>query len=187
MRFPKACKLHLIPAREQGRFSMNNVLHIPGKLVATDGRKLVVLNVEEDEQDEDKVRALNGDPILIPAAMVKEATKGAAKNPAHLVVSDGRACVPSTTGTMLQAPLASGEFPKWEAVVPEVHDTDKILVGLNAKYLHEIARALGAADCNIFLEVDTRDLDKGHATKPYQVRNGNGFAVLMPVSKTVKL
>lgn len=173
MIFPKQCKLHLVAAKEDGRYAMASVSHQRGKLVASDGRRLAVVNVTEDEEDTEDA--------LIPAHLVKLAVMKAPTDVA-CVQANGNARALTKDGEVT-TDLVQGEFPNWENVMPEVPLTRRTVVAFNAKYLYELAQAIGAEDSVVGLELDLEDLDtKGCYKNPIQIRTKHGTAVLMPVT-----
>lgn len=173
MIFPKQCKLHLVAAKEDGRYAMASVFHSKGKLVATDGRRLAVVNVEEYGGDSENA--------LIPAHLVKLATTKATTDMAQ-ISANGNARALTKDGEVT-TDLVQGEFPNWADAMPEVPETRRTVVAFNAKYLYELAQAIGAEDSVVGLELDLEDLDtKGCYKNPIQIRTKHGTAVLMPVT-----
>lgn len=173
MIFPKQCKLHLVAAKEDGRYAFASVCHQPGRLVATDGRRLAIVNVQEDEED--------SEDALIPAHLVKLAVTKAPTDVAQ-VQANGNARALTKDGEVT-TDLVQGEFPNWETILPEVPETRRTIVGFNTKYLYELAQAIGAEDSVVGLELDLEELDtEGCYKPPIQIRTKHGTGVLMPVT-----
>lgn len=127
MRFPKQCKIH----KAAGRYAMNGLKleRLRGGkgalLIATDGRMLAVLPVEDADADS---------PGILPAEVVKEACKGKRSEPAN-VVSNG-----SSAGAFEARPI-EGEFPRWRQVLPEGEPEHELV--FNPGQLATLAEALG--------------------------------------------
>lgn len=175
MIFPKSCKLHLVAAKEDGRYAMASIHHTPGKLSATDGRRLAVINVTEDEDDTDGA--------LIPAHLVKLAVTKA-PNDVATVIANGDAKALTKDG-IVTTDLVVGEFPDFSAVIPDVPETRRTIVAFNAKSLWELAQALGSEDGVVAIELDLEEMDtmeKGSYKRPIQIRTPHGTGVIMPVT-----
>ena len=175
MIFPKQCRLHLVAANENGRYAMASIRHTPGKLSATDGRRLAIVNVTEDEDDTDGA--------LIPAHLVKLAVTKAPTDEA-IILANGDAKALTKDG-VVTTDLVEGDFPSFETVIPNVPETRRTLVAFNAKNLYELAQALGAESNVVVLELDLErmdTMDKGSYESPIQIRTPHGTGVIMPVT-----
>lgn len=104
-----------------------------GRLIATNGRVLVVLPVEVQEGDE---------PGLIPAeALGCDRPDGVHPEDLcyftrELRVSNGRATIERPAG-------ASIEFPAWRKAIPPADATGYLEVRLSARLLYDLSRAMG--------------------------------------------
>jgi len=143
MKFHKSCKIHKAAAKDAGRYAMHHVRlerdYAGARLIATDGRILAVLPVQDAEQDDDGF--LSSESI---AEAVKKPSK---KNDTATILANGsiRACaVEAGPVVEFERPSNDHEFPKWRAVVPEGEPTVRIC--LNPSYLATVAHAIGAGD-----------------------------------------
>ena len=174
MFFPKQCKLHLVAAKDEGRYRMNCILYRDGKLFATDGRRAAVINVEDSTGE--------AEGALIPAHLVKLATGKAPEDLAR-VWTDGTAARALTKEGTVTSELAKGDFPSIETILPEVPEARKATVGLNAKYLFELAQAIGCEDTQVVLELDLELLDPYSSyPEPIRVQSPHGVGIIMPVT-----
>jgi hypothetical protein len=145
---------------------MNSVLIHDKRLVATDSFRLVeVTNKEEDVEAAES-------PMLVPGALLKSVKLKTHDRlnvePAMLAGPDGR-----IVGDIQQA----NQFPKYEQIFPERFASE---VMLNADFLAEIAKFIGAYGANVKLSVP-RERDKpvvlSAETKARSIR-----VMLMPIA-----
>ncbi len=173
MKFSKQCKLSKAMAPSSHRCNgyesvklVQNVGMEGGRLIATNGRILAIVNVTDTGDDTEE--------RLIPGDAIAAATKGSKATEANLQ-SNGATRVYSGGGYQ--------EFPTEE----EVHSPDrfpdhaevmpkgeaKITLTLNPKLLHDLALAIGSGD-GLTLEIvpDSID-DKGNICGPIRVKPAN--------------
>lgn len=166
MRFPKECKLHRATGA-RGRYRMDCVWHDAGQMVATDGHIVAIIAVTDDDDD--------SPAVLLPKGLVKAATQG--KGTAT-VTANGHATAAGPDG-QIRAELEEGEFPRYASVLPDVPDVRRVRVGLNARYLANLASALG--DDVVALEFDMEELDPAKSyRRPIRVRSAHGTGAIMP-------
>lgn len=104
-------------ARYPGRYSMHGLLIEPARIVATDGRRLVVVPIDGTSGGPGKVRA------IVPAGVCKALAKaiGKARGLVELAQDDGGVwcrLIVRETGAVLTFRAIDGEFPRFEAIVP---------------------------------------------------------------------
>lgn len=163
-----------ILCKEPGRYAMHLLKLEGAKLIATDGRRLVILPVERDEEDTDG--------FVTKAALLAACS---ASTEEHWLAE-------LTATTELHAPLAKhrdpdrpvdGEFPNYEGVVPKFSPSEKGLasISFDARYLHEIAKCIAQNDKNPCVTIT---FDPKRPTAPILVTGApnGGTAVLMPVT-----
>jgi len=170
MKLPKNCKIELCVSDDKTRLSLGypylDVQDGKGTLVATDGRKLVILGVELGAND---VQGWVSIPALVAAR------KLAGKLPDVVLECNGACKLPD--GTAFPRPLDSDfRFPNWRQVVPDEGRESVFRVSFNPEYLMELAKALGSSD-KVTLEFGADNLD------PIRVTGSGcgGVGVLMPI------
>ena len=146
MRFPKNCKIEALADSDGGRFMLSHVwLDVEGaRLIASDGKALVIVPVEVEEGD------VTGP---IPVEVIK-AAKAQTKGPkdAAVILSCGEA---DLIGLGVKWPRpAKGEYPNFERVIPK--DKAVIRFGVNVAYLRDLAGALSPDTGFIALDIPTK-------------------------------
>jgi len=165
MKFSSACKIHKACAKAGSRYAMNHVRFEGGNLIATDGRMLAIVPVEDAEEDAEG---------FIP----KEAFNDACKvRPEARIDANGTVEVHTRLGRVSMARPEEGEFPRFEAIMRDTA-TDAASVTLNDRMLWDLAQALGAGDENNCVTLSIRD-----KTSPVIVETRNGSGAIMPVAK----
>lgn len=164
MDFPAHCKLHLAASRDIGRYAFDSVLvdRKRSRLVATDGRKLVIVPFISDEQDAADAAAHPGD-VLVSRETIDFATKGVTKSKTVATLRCNGATVASaphngtpggrsTANTMTEPATARAdvEFPHVDPVIP-MHDgrpgydpAESVRVAVDAGLLRDLLSAMGA-------------------------------------------
>ena len=170
MKIKKECKIELIASRDETRHVLCNPYLQGSNLIATDGQRLVAIPVELEEGDSDG-------PIDCSAFKLSRKTSSGEK--LSKISANGCLKVHTKDGeiTMPRKNLEGYSFPQWQKVLPNP-DRGGIKIGLNAKFLYEIAQALGGD--RVVIEI----LD---ATSPIIVKGSHenyiegSIGVLMPV------
>jgi hypothetical protein len=139
----KLAKFSLIVSKEKSRYTLQ-VFHLDvtaGVLVATDGHRLVVHSVETDPTD------VTGN---IPVEALAALQKSRKQYPGAYLDCSSAEVVSVIAGslTLFQGERDPGMFPNWKAVLPSagISEDGAITVAFDAKYLYEIAQAMGASD-----------------------------------------
>lgn len=171
MRISKSNKVELIASRDECRpHLLHTHLDVEKKrLCATDGHRLVILPVVVEDGD-------------VSGAVSTEAIKAARKGPeargggGEIVIgANGKLAIAG--GPSYPRPSeVDCKFPPVDRVVPDAKN-HTVTIGLNAKYLWELAQALGTVEIHIAINPD-EELSPIRVTK-----NGNesdGIGVLMP-------
>jgi len=182
-------KIHKVCATKSGRYAMASVAYDPSGcgpitgpcLVATDGRRAVVVGVTADEGAPDK-------QVLIPREAVEAAHKATRgdkhKRPPVLSLS-GSVIAPHASGAPTWA-YTEGEFPRLAPLIPrgEPH----VRVNLNARYLHEIAEALGSEG---WVELELRKGPGPVVVRAYSFGSEpalqNRIGILMPIGNGTEI
>ena len=135
MKIDTKLKLEKIASPNDLRPALQNpYLDVDNKcVVATDGHKLVKIPVELSEGD-------TSGPV--PLAAIKDARQRKLAN-AEIRLNGDATLVDNTTGEPLAhyARPADVKFPDYKRVIPG-EDAPILSIGLNARYLHELALAL---------------------------------------------
>lgn len=184
---------HLCAAKTATRYAIQGVAvhqHPDGRprMVATDGRTLVVCIGKAEDGDN-----IPAAPVVIPANVVEENAKGGAKHDRKLRLSecpdDGphpathniRAIANGRPGVEFSGMVEDRRFPDYEAVIPKGKPTTSVL--LNAKYLWNLIRAMGAESACVRLNIT--DGMSPVKVEPVNVDGSDapeGFGVIMPVA-----
>lgn len=177
MKFSAKCKPELCASKDETRPHINRVeLDVANKkMVATDGHRMVVIPVETDDHD-------TSGPIS--SAALDAARKHAKKTGGDAEIKSNGALV--VAGATFDRDKNAMAFPPWKMVVPK---RAPITIRLNAKYLLEIAKAIGSKDDLVALAI-TGDLDpilvyanNGATNERYLDGENDAFGVLMPCRK----
>ena len=188
MKIPQNCKIQ--EATGQSRiYTTDGVYYDPKEkaVVATNGCLMAIVPVESTDETPKSVLAISqtDSPVenkkeeeqaaIISLDAIKAAQKS--KNCGVLLI-EGNRC---KTLDGLTYPNIEGKFPVWREVVPDISQGSgyDIKIGINAKYLYQLAKALG--DDTLCL---TFKLEENTTTRPYYVTpitNDIGqYGVLMP-------
>lgn len=167
MRYKAKYKPELICSKDSTRYVLNNaevlMLNDQPKMVATDGRRLVVIPVEADESERGP----------IPPQALKFARQARVSKKTDTVVMGLNGSISFENGWTM--PRENKEdrtpYPNIQNVIPEHSPT--VRIGINAKQLHELAQALG--DDVVILNIT----DAGGAIK-VTLQRDEAFGVIMP-------
>lgn len=169
MKINKKCKIELIASKDETRSAINDPYLDGNLLVATDGRKMVVLTVELEEGDTDG--------YISKEALIQARKLAIKNNPS--IISAKQESLRLANGTILQR-KSDTQFPKWKQVIPEKNDNRKE-ISFNAKFLWEMAQSMGAENVKISI------LDEKSPLIIYPLLFDNpgskDYGVLMPVCK----
>jgi DNA polymerase III sliding clamp (beta) subunit (PCNA family) len=170
MKLKKECKIELIASKDATRHILCNPYLEGSKLIATDGRRLVMIPVEREEGDSDG-------PVDCCALKLSRKTVSGEK--LSKISANGCLKVQTKDGeiTMPRKNLDGYSFPQWQKVLPDPK-RGGVKIALNAQYLYEMAQAFGG---------DSVTIEVLDATSPILVK-GTGenyiegsIGVLMPV------
>lgn len=177
MKFNPKTRIEKAAARDEGRYAMQHALFDGERLVATDGRVLVIIPAEAEEGDT---------PGLVTPEALALARKVAPKGGDASVRCNG--CL-EAGGQKLDRP--EGEFPRWQAVMPSPALGTGERVVLNRAFLLRALEAMGdgthlviqlaahqASKAPIYLE--TLRVEEGASKLP--VLGTGPRAVVMPVT-----
>jgi DNA polymerase III sliding clamp (beta) subunit (PCNA family) len=149
-------------------------------MVATDGHRLIRVPCQPEDGDTSGI---------ITEAALKAARKAAPKRSteAQLGVNG---CYAFPGGTIERQPRGE-QFPPWKRVIPannEVGAEGTVTIALNARYLHEIANALGSKHGNVMLTFKAPSKPADAILDPIVIRTGSeddddAIALLMPVRR----
>lgn len=147
------------------------------RLVATDGHRMVIVPVTVEKGD---------DSGSIPVDAIKQARKLAGKSRDEAQVKANGAIVLESGATM---PRPKVDFPPYEQVVPSYRPGTggTVTIAFNARYLHELAQALGTEHVELTFKVvraGARIVDPiivGRNGSRYEAKDPLG--VLMPMCR----
>lgn len=175
MRIDKDHKIELCASHDECRpHLLHPQLDVENKrLMATDGHRLVILPVELDDGD-------------VSGPVSREAIKAARKGPLAKSKAGGVIAINANGSLAIEQgptfPRPDNEsFPPVDKVVPNGKN-HTVVVGLNARYLWEIAQALGTV--NVRIEIAPAEAGKPMLDPIVVTTNGDrdaGVGVLMPV------
>ena len=168
MKINKNCKIELVASKDKTRHALINPYLQGSKLIATDGKKLVAIPVEREDGDSDG--PIDCSAFKLSRKTSSEFSKISANGCLKVQTKDGEITMPRKN-------LDGYSFPQWQKVLPNP-DRGGIKIGLNAKFLYEIAQALGGDRVVIeILDADSPIIVKG--SDDHYIEGSIG--VLMPV------
>lgn len=136
MKLRRKYRPELIASKDATRFVINDlqISEHEGKpvLVATDGRKLVVVPVALEENEKGR----------LPKAALIFARKHANRKDDITMRLNGKVEFPNGWTMPL---LEEGNYPTWQQVVPS-KESRKTRIAFNARFLYELAQAMGAEE-----------------------------------------
>ena len=170
MKIKKECKIELIASRDETRHVLCNPYLQGSKLIATDGQRLVAIPVELEEGDSDGPIDCSAFKLSRKTSSREEFSKISANGSLKVHTKDGEITMPRKN-------LDGYSFPQWQKVLPNP-DRGGIKIGLNAKFLYEIAQALGGDRVVIeILDANSPIIVKGSHENYIE----GAIGVLMPV------
>jgi len=179
MKIPKTCKLEKVVSKDESREPLLSIL-IESKdgqnnAVATDGRRMAVVPIEIADEDQ-----LDGQKLMTPKALI-EARKQAKRADKSTIGVNGAAMMPNGEVYPWKKDV---NYPNWRAVMPDkVGGTHYQTVSFNAKYLFELAQAIGCPNDNVQLQIETNpatgQIDP-RAALIIEEKTTGGKGVLMP-------
>lgn len=170
MKLPKDCKIELVASTDATRYVLCNPYLQGDKLIATNGKSLVMLPVERDSEDSDG-------PINSEAFKLSRKTVSGIKE--SKITANGELKVATKEGqiTMPRKDLNGAKFPDWLRIIPK-EDRGGVKIALNAELLYELAQALGNNEVVLEIHDDSSPIAvKAHPSKAV----AGSVGVLMPV------
>jgi len=177
MKIPKTCKLEKVVSKDESREPLLSIL-IESKdgqsnAVATDGRRMAVVPIEIADEDQ-----LDGQKLMTPKALI-EARKQAKQAKESTIGLNGAAMMPNGEVYPWKKDV---NYPNWRQVVPP-NDNPRQTISFNAKYLYELAQAIGCPNDCVTLQIETNSATgKLDASRPLIIeeKTTGGKGVLMP-------
>jgi len=177
MKIPKTCKLEKVVSKDESREALLSILieSKDGKAnaVATDGRRMAVVPVEIADEDQ-----LEGQKLMFPKALI-EARKQAKQAKESTIGLNGAAMMPNGEIYPIRTDL---KYPNWRQVVPP-NDNPRQTISFNAKFLYELAQAIGCPNDNVKLQIETNpatgQIDP-RAALIIEEKTTGGKGILMP-------
>ena len=179
MKIPKTCKLEKVVSKDESREPLLSIL-IEEKdgqtnAVATDGRRMAIVPVQLSDEDE-----FDGQKLMTPKALI-EARKQAKRANESTISLNGAAMMPDGQVFPIRTDL---KYPNWRAVMPDkVGGTHYQTVSFNAKYLFELAQAIGCPNDCVTLQIETKpatgQIDP-RAALIIEEKTTGGKGILMP-------
>ena len=172
MKIDKKCKIELACSDNATRLPLMNPYLDGSQLIATDGRKMAVLNIEREGTDK------NG---YIPGELIKQNRATVRKgNSGSIEAKNGSATTNTKTGLVTQERNPDhNRFPNYNQVLPD-NCIPVARITLDPRKLWELAQALGATE-----KGDSIDLviqEKGSESfQPVIMVSDHGFGLLMPI------
>lgn len=179
MKFPTKMNPALVASKDATRYVLKHVLVTPELAVATDGRRLLAMCVDDTEAD--KL------PALLPAHVVAAACKGTRKQVFAQQLEIGE-----TTATVreigearvfeLSHDTPAGKFPVFWKVVPDAK-AHTLKIGINVDLLAGLAKAMGAGGNHggVTLHLDPSALNGGMIVTAGNPEGNNAVGILMPM------
>ncbi len=179
------CKLEKIVHKGDDRGGLNCIKSFGRHLCASDGKVMAFVKTEKEDGDT---------PGLIPAKIYAEARKG--KTIHHINITAEKISTPTKGGT-LEEETPKADFPNVRPFYKKAKKATKVqtlTIGINARFLHNLAEALGSEDGAVYLHFtedgfgkESNDYRKeitvtlankygGHETK-------NNIGIIMPIKK----
>ena len=180
MKIPKTCKLEKVVSKDESREPLLSIL-IESKdgqsnAVATDGRRMAVVPVELSDEDE-----IDGQKLMTPKALI-EARKQAKQAKESTIGLNGAAMMPDGQVYPWKKDV---KYPNWRAVMPDkVGGTHYQTISFNAKFLYELAQAIGCPNDCVQLQIETNSATgKIDPNRPLIIeeKTTGGKGVLMPM------
>jgi len=170
MKISKSCKVELIASKDVTRYVLSNPYLQGNKLIATNGKSLVMIPVERDSEDSDG-------PIDVEAFKLSRKVLSVIKD--SQIIANGQLKITTKQGqmTMPRTDLNGGTFPNWQRVVPDENRGGKKIC-LNAELLYDLAQALGGNEVVLEILDDVSPIVvKGHSDHAIP----GSIGVLMPI------
>ena len=178
MKIPKNCKLEKVVSKDESREALLSIL-IESKdgqtnAVATDGRRMAIVPIEIADEDQ-----LDGQKLMTPKALI-EARKQAKKAKESTIGLNGAAMMPNGEVYPLRTDL---KYPLWQNVVPP-NDNPRQTISFNAKFLYELAQAIGCPNDCVQLQIETNPATgQIDPNRPFIIeeKTTGGKGILMPM------
>lgn len=183
MKYQKKHKILSAAASENHRYMVAGVKFEKDCLIATNGRVLVVVPVEDTDGD------VSG---ILSADAMKLAGRGEKRGETTIASLNG-----SETGPIARVfgkdsitadfPHVEGNFPDWEAVIPKPSTTDLTVI-LSGKQLKNVIDALGVAGDNLdgvrfsFKRNSEGGIDN-RAPVRVEASGNDAYGCIMPISR----
>ena len=189
MRLDRKYQPELAASADTTRPNLQN-LHLDvekKKLIATNGHVMAVVPITDlDKSPGPCAKDTTG---FVAPAVLKQARKVTPKEFGYMIVSAGKEHVFVDKSTMPRTDAGGAQFPPWEQVVPSYKEGDEgtITIGISAKYLLDMAKAIGADVRKNYQVAVTIALPSAKAKdktilEPYVVTasGSEAFAIIMP-------
>lgn len=181
MKFDKKHKVFAAASREDSRYNIGSILFERdddgARLVATNGRILAVVPVEDADGDV---------PGMISQDAIREAVKARtnAQPDAQVLLPDEKVAkvMMKHGGLAEHSRPDETSFPEWKAVLPKAKNP--VSITLSARYLRDLADALGVAGDGITLTFDLQNgkIDGGLPVRVDASSPGNhSYGAIMPI------
>ena len=172
---PRECYIELCCSNDDMRWALLHPWFENGSLIATDGKRLAMIEVEWDKDD------LTG---YVPKELIKAARLATKKDGFIMIdLSDTKVAKAQTkTGMITMDRLQDCQFPNYAAVIPKERVYDAKVV-LDVFMMHELGKALGAKadDPSVEFIIDWRNFEPGPVLTPTMIVGKHGFGMQMPV------
>lgn len=172
MKFPTNSKPELCISKDKHRGSLSEPYldtesDIP-MLVTTDGHRMTAIPVEADKAEHGWI---NPNAVKAARKLAKKSEKAGISCNGTLTVTDGTQFPRSTDQS-----TGFSRFPNWRQIIPAKDRPINFRVAFNAKFLAEIAEALGSDEVILEFESNTTAIK----INPYSASANDGrFGLLM--------
>jgi len=167
MKISKKYKIHNALSTDEMRPALTQALYdkVGKRLVATTGHIIAVVPVEPSEGDRART---------IPSVALKEALKGKQIEDA-VILADKYVTVGDTT---FKEEDDKKSFPSWEGCFPDKETKVHFDVGLNAKLLFDLSKAIGSETVRLTFSDDPC---KPIKVEPDDTDNNQAYGLIMPL------
>lgn len=179
MEVDKGYKLHKATATDVSRFGFDNIMVDPARerACATNGKLLAVIPITTDDAEK------NVDPFGVSAEAWKTLVKGSTRTPATLNVLDDSVHVINKVLTVFPV-VDMQDLPKCDSIIKSMPapTSDTIRIGLNPKFLHLLADALGTDTVTLEVTPDHNGTVKTMVKVHPSADDDHGqYGVIMPI------
>jgi hypothetical protein len=198
MRMRREYEIERVTSKEENRAIANCYLDVEKqKLVATDDHCMAVVPVTDLDQSPGPCP--QDESGFVHPDVIRQARKLTSKAFGGDVIVSANSMHTFIGGATIPRPVAELAYPAYEQVIPSYRDGHEgtMTIGLDAKLLLELAKAIGKGKDVIYLTFPVPELDEEETAEHYRARLaehnqqgayvvegvGGALGILMPVRK----